>query len=99
MTQLIAGYSFHGPYFDARFLPLSSGVYVITDSRMQVLDVGESENLADRVANHDRSSCWARNASGPIGAWVLSMPGSSTDSRRSVERAVRFQTSPTCGAR
>jgi hypothetical protein len=99
MTQQFGGYLFGGPYLDEQFLPHASGVYVITDSRMRVLDVGEAEDLALRISNHDRSSCWKLHAVGTIAAWIHPMPGSSPEQRRTVEGLVRFLTTPTCGVK
>lgn len=62
MTIEIGSYAFNGPFHSANELLPSSGVYVILgktgDMLWQVVDVGVSENIQDRVANHDRKHCW-----------------------------------------
>lgn len=54
---------FDGPFTDANHLAARSGVYVIlgkSDPALpwNVVDVGESGDVRERVVNHDRKPCW-----------------------------------------
>ena len=62
-------YQFDGPYTSPERLMSQAGVYVIwceLNDELKVLDVGESEDVKDRVINHDRSFFWRYNCSGAI---------------------------------
>lgn len=64
MSISIATYTFAGPYYSPDSLKAKAGVYVILcerQPRSTILDVGQSENLKDRVTNHDRKDCWGRH--------------------------------------
>jgi len=99
----ISGYSFEGPYTGTDYLKHEQGVYVILDKRRDgkwyILDVGESEDVKDRVENHDRKDCWERNRQGELGVAVLYTPGWTASQRRAVESKIREAFSPACGVR
>lgn len=45
------------------------GVYVIwcqTRNNSKILDVGESENVIEKIIYHDRTESWKKNCSGTI---------------------------------
>jgi hypothetical protein len=53
----IAGYQFDGPYILDAELKHASGVYVIlcwANGRYSNVDVGESGDIQDRIATHER---------------------------------------------
>lgn len=60
--MLIADTFFEGPFTNVYSLRNESGVYVILGRKdtnnLNIIDVGESENVYSRVANHERQSCW-----------------------------------------
>lgn len=67
----IAGYEFKGPFADVSKVPLDrSGVYVVVclvdDEVHCYLDVGESEQMGERLKTHRREACWQENAHGEI---------------------------------
>jgi DNA-binding transcriptional regulator PaaX len=103
MAIEISGYSFEGPYTSMAYLKHLQGVYTILDKRWDgkwhVIDVGESEDVKDRVENHDRKPCWERNRQGELGVGVLYTPGWSAEGRRSLEVRIRAAFSPACGVR
>ena len=63
MSINIGSYHAEGPLGNDNNLQARSGVYVILGRRTEtanwsVVDVGESENIRERVSNHDRAPCW-----------------------------------------
>lgn len=99
----ISGYSFEGPYTGTGYLRHEQGVYSILDKRVTgkwvVIDVGESEDVKDRIENHERKPCWERNRQGELGVAVLYTPGWTAEQRRILEGRVRDAFSPACGVR
>lgn len=60
-TTTYEGYTFNGPFsVDASFRTVA-GIYLITTSQGTIVDVGETENLKERIPNHERRDCWAKN--------------------------------------
>lgn len=60
-------YTFNGPFINLASLSNRSGVYlisVIENDVHQVLDIGESASVKDRVTNHDRQGQWIMCATG-----------------------------------
>jgi len=54
------GYEFDGAYLDPTQQSSRAGVYVIwckSGDDWKVLDVGESEDVKARLANHERAAC------------------------------------------
>ena len=58
-------YAFEGPYTAASSLSKKSGVYLIStvasSGKHDVIDVGESADVNDRVAHHDRTVEWQQH--------------------------------------
>lgn len=91
-------YEFDGSYSDAGMLEPKAGVYVIwcdTGNSWDVLDVGESEDVVDRINNHDRRDCWFINCNGTIrySATYISDP----EERRDLENRIRSHEKVICG--
>lgn len=100
MTVNIKGHAFSGYYTVTSSLPSAAGVYVILclrDSKHYVIDVGESEDIRDRVDNHDRKDCWKRNCSGTLEYAYLTE--SDEEKRKTIEKAIREHYNPPCGKR
>ncbi len=62
MTIYIGSYQAEGPLDNENRLQARSGVYVIlgqpsTAFKWNVVDVGESQNIRERVSDHGRISC------------------------------------------
>jgi hypothetical protein len=95
-------YEFDGAYTSPDRLRSELGVYVIwckDRDKWTVLDVGESDNVKDRVSDHDRADCWAEHCTGTIYYSAHYMPLSDEDERRRVEQEIRKLTNPPCGER
>lgn len=85
---------FHGPFaLNTPFHPVP-GVYVVM-SQTKVVDVGQTENLKQRMACHERESCWRLNAANQLYFTIIS----SKDERLQVESALRLKHQPSCGLR
>lgn len=89
---------FQGPYTNNNQLAALSGVYVITtlaqNGKHTILDVGESENIYQRISNHDRTQQWRNNAMNGVHAWVLHCD---EQARTLIEPAIRLAYKPVCG--
>ena len=96
------GYEFDGPYFDPNDLSDDPGVYIIEcvhENGRTILDVGESDNVKDRVLNHDRKDCWRGNCQGKnfySAAYMLFTP---EEERRELESRIRNSENVICGER
>jgi len=99
-TQTHLGtHQFNGPHANASFLPSLSGVYIITravNNQHEIIDVGESGNIAQRIPDHERMGQWERVASNGFHVWTL--PADETQ-RMLIEQAHRIAYNPTCGER
>lgn len=102
MTLTLNGtnYVAEGPYGSENDLKEQSGVYIITTKDMNgnhnVIDIGESENIKDRVSNHDRGSCWSRNKNSGLFASVIYC---NEQKRMQIESELRNTYTPVCGIR
>jgi hypothetical protein len=101
MSVTIGNLSFEGPFAGPGQLLARSGVYAILGrgaggGNWIVVDVGESGDVQDRVANHDRKNRWAR-----CGHATLGVAAYYCDAviRMQVERQLRQQYNPACGDR
>ncbi len=101
MSIKIGNYNFDGPHGDTSKLKNQSGVYVIlgrnsgTDT-WNVVDIGESATVRDRVENHDRSSCWKRQRYSQLQAAAYYCI---EQQRMKIERDLRNRFNPPCGER
>ena len=80
----------------------TAGVYVIwckDGDKWTVLDVGESDNVRDRVSDHDRADCWEQNCTGTIYYAATYTPDLNEDERRVIEQEIRDSEDPPCGER
>jgi len=83
-----------------------AAVYVIIcvddDGTWQVLDVGETGELGDRLEGHEREDCWRDNCPGNnIWVCVYYTPSDqySGEDRKQIESMIRKQYNPPCGTR
>lgn len=98
----IIGYNFEQPYIlkttGFRDVPAVYVVYTVINGRTVWLDVGETDELGNRIANHDRKNCWLRHANdNEIYIGVKQEAGEFT--RRQVEVDLRNKLLPLCGDR
>ncbi|MEK9195934.1 MAG: hypothetical protein AAB914_01060 [Patescibacteria group bacterium] len=97
-TQL-GNHQFTGPHTNADELPDRSGVYLITrlvDGLHEVIDVGESHNIAERIPSHDRMFQWNAVSGNAFHVWTLLTDEAQ---RMLIERAHRLAYNPVCGER
>lgn len=92
----IADYQFEGPYHEAstNFNEVAA-IYVILDTNNNTIDVGETEELKTRLANHERRNCWKRNCEDDI--YVAVYLESRGEERRRIESKIRNAYSFSCG--
>ena len=97
------GYSFDGAYTNPDNLEGSAGVYVVwcnSGDRWGVLDVGESTDVRERLATHERSECWESYCQrGTVYYSATYTPGMQQAGRINIEQSIRDATNPPCGKR
>jgi hypothetical protein len=94
----IGSYSFDGPYdVEKSNFNNVKGIYVIYASNIW-LDVGETDNLGERIPNHERKNCWKSHANNEI-VYLLFLAVSDYDQRLEIESALRERLKPACGDR
>src|SRR5579859_636027 len=101
MSITIGGYNFEGPFSSESQLRSASGVYVIlgrsgNTNPWNVVDIGESAEVQNRVSTHDRAACWKRRGHSVLSVAVLYVSGAQ---RTQVEQHLRNQYKPPCGER
>ena len=91
----VQGFNFEGPYLlDANFNEVPA-VYLISDQNNKPIDVGQTDNLKNRIPNHERTNCWLRSANGQVHVYCL--VDSSEENRENIERNIRNSHSFSCG--
>lgn len=96
------GYQIEGAFISQESLEARAGVYVIwckNGEAWTVLDVGETGDVKERVATHDRVDCWARHCSGTIYYSAIYTPNLQQSGRMAIEQGIRELTKPPCGER
>ncbi|UCG92854.1 MAG: hypothetical protein JSV97_03875, partial [candidate division WOR-3 bacterium] len=94
MSVTIAGnsgtqYDFKGPFISPDKLEDKPGVYAILceqSGRLDLIDLGESDQVKTRIENHDRKPCWERNCTGTINYAVYYIEHSNELSRIHIEQ-------------
>lgn len=99
MSINIGNYHAEGPFGNDNNLQARSGVYVILGRRAvtanwSVVDVGESENVRERVSNHDRAPCWRGQGHAELNVAAIY---ADEKNRMIIERQLRAQFKPPCG--
>lgn len=94
--MLIAGYEFSDPKsLDGTNWNEVPAVYVVLDEENAKVDVGETGNLKDRLANHERRSCWERSCDGEI--LVAAKVEEDEVTRQKIESEIRETYDLPCG--
>lgn len=100
MTIQIGRYNFEGPFGTLDSLRSASGVYAIlgrnASGGYDVIDIGESATLRDRIASHDRKDQWTRFGYPTIFA---AAHYSDPHARMRIEQELRALYNPPCGLR
>lgn len=98
MAITVSKYTAHGPFDNIYSVPAQSGVYIVLGSMVtgySVIDVGESQNVWERLACHDREDCWKRQGARLYFAFI---PANQNE-RMLIESELRAQYRPVCGIR
>jgi hypothetical protein len=100
MAINLKSYSFDGPFQSTESLHFRSGVYAILgkrplDAQYRVIDIGESQNIRQRVGTHDRAPCWKGHQ---LPLYVAAYYCDETN-RMKVEYELRTWYQPPCGER
>lgn len=99
MSIQIGNYQAEGPFINVDGLSPRSGVYVILGrsdhaERWYVVDVGESEDIRNRVDTHERAPCWRGQGHRQLSVAAIYVDGRD---RMLIERHLRQQYNPPCG--
>lgn len=100
MSIKIDKYTAEGPFFSANQLKDASGVYVILggqshqETQWSVVDIGESGNIRNRVASHERDYCWKNQPHNTLGYAAIYTDASN---RMQIEQYLRHKYNPPCG--
>ena len=66
MSIMIANYKFEGPFRSLDQIKNKSGVYAIilhTSENLYLLDLGQGENIKNKIENHERKDQWKKYSS------------------------------------
>jgi len=92
-TVTYEGYTFYGPFSVNISFKAVAGIYLITNSQGTIVDVGETENLKERIPNHERRDCWSKNN----GVNLYFHYEANQQQRLSKEKQFRVKSNPACG--
>ena len=93
-------YEFYGAYSSTMPLKDNLGVYAILcekDKKLNLIDVGESAKVKERVENHDRRDCWEINCLESIKYAAYYIEHGRKPSRTEVEQDIRDNYNIPCG--
>lgn len=94
--MFIVGYEFEGPYpVETEWNPVAAVYVPLNGKRVDPLDVGETENLEERLADHERQDCWEKHATN--GLYFAVKIESNELARKSIERVIRNKYDLPCG--
>lgn len=99
MSIQIGNYHAEGPFRNVQQLLAQSGVYVILGRSSpalpwQVVDVGESGDIQERVNCHDRAPCWRGQGHSELAVAAIYADAAN---RMLIERQLRTLYNPPCG--
>lgn len=98
MSIQIGNYHADGPFGNVSGLLARSGVYVILgrtgQTNWNVVDIGESGNINERVSCHDRTPAWQRQGHAQLAVAAIY---ADERNRMLIERELRAHFNPPCG--
>jgi len=95
-TAQVEGNIYDGPHqISTSNFNRVSGVYLGVNSNGKIVDVGETEDLSERIPNHERAVCWNNNG----GYFLWFHREGNLLQRRLKEKQVRSKFNPACGIR
>lgn len=92
-TVDVMGYPFEGPYAITTSFNQVAGVYLITNVEGKIIDVGETDDLKNRIPGHERAECWSKN----LGENLWFHFESNQQRRLVKEKNIRDAHRPICG--
>lgn len=101
MSIYVLNRVFEGPFKDTFLLRNSPGVYVILGNNggenWTVIDVGESQDVRQRVERHDRKACWQLQNLANLA--VAAHYPYDEHYRKNLEKEIRSFYNPPCGSK
>ncbi len=94
---------FLGPVAKISDLPQKPGVYLVlsqceNEQDFRALDVGESQDIRDRISRHNRADCWREHAAGRQIYYYYCLCRGENE-RMDLEYKLRRLYNPSCGER
>ncbi len=94
----IGNYVFKGPYNASQGFNSDFGViYAIIDDESNLIDVGQTGNINERIPNHDRKHLWPLHSKGNFHLYILIE--NSEQQRLIIESYIRSVFNPPVGDR
>ena len=93
----LLGTQFVGPYYDENEVEQKSGVYLIASPLGNIIDIGESGNLQNRLKTHDRKDQWRQRLGEDT--WIYYVSYMPENERMEVEKKLRSVYPNLCGER
>ncbi|MCG8427180.1 MAG: hypothetical protein MI754_07485 [Chromatiales bacterium] len=99
MSIKIGNYNFEGPHNITNYLENRSGVYVVLarssiNHSWNVVDIGESTHIRNRIENHDRNYCWKKQG---FTSLAIAVNYCTEGERMRIEKELRTHFDPPCG--
>jgi len=96
----IGGYDFFGWLYTVSALYEDPGIYAIgceKGDETKVIDVGETDNIRDRIMKHDRKDCWEKECKNGTIVYAQYRTTVSKEKRTEIEKEIREKEDPPCG--
>ncbi|MFK7825711.1 MAG: hypothetical protein AB8G05_16280 [Oligoflexales bacterium] len=99
MAIAINEFDFDGPYADHSNLKTKPGIYAVMvwkGNYWRLLDVGESQNVVEKLGNHERQGEWFLYSKNKDRAYAAFYEEDESK-RKEIEGAIRTKSNPPCG--
>ena len=96
----VGGYDFFGWLYSVSSLHEDPGVYAVGCEKngiTKVIDVGETDNIQDRIKKHDRKDCWEKECKDGEIIYSEYRTNVSKEKRMEIEKEIREKEDPPCG--
>ena len=100
MSIMLGKYYFKGPYSSLHKLDNSPGLYAIhcQENEQQILDVGEADQIKNKIKTHERMKCWLYHSQEKgIAVSAYYTDDWTTEERQNAALELRKRYSPPCG--
>ena len=99
MAIAIYEYEFDGPYADINSLKSKPGIYAVMvwkDEDWRLLDMGESQNIVEKLSSHERKEEWSLYSKKKTRAYA-GFYEEDAEKRHEIQEELRSKARPPCG--